>query len=343
MPKDTVLDFLKQESAYEQELALWLLQLESKIVPSEISDSYETTGFQQFSNPLRLSWENVLDLAKMQYPISADQNHHILFVRSSCRELPEHTHEYFEMIYVFSGTSTHLINGNMEILREGDFCILPPSSRHIQFTDAGSLTAKLLVRPSYFTSMCAGLLGKPDSLGSFLTDSIFVKDYERYLVVNTGQSSLIREKVLELGQEILLDDPYSNRISCGLLMVLLTTLIKNYPNNLQAAPIRNINHEILSIMQKDYATITLEALAKHLHYSVPYCSRYIKKLFGRNFSSLLRWTRLQVAKADLRNTDLSVNQISKKVGYESPENFIRAFKDQCHLTPKQYRKQHKAV
>lgn len=338
MSKDNVIDFLKNESVCEQELALWLLQLESKIIPSKISDTNE---FQEFSTPPRLSWEDVLDLAKIQYHINTNQSHHILFIRPGHKELPKHTHDYFEMIYVLSGTSTHLINGNLETLREGDFCILPPSSLHIQSTDVGSLTAELLVLPSFFTSMCAGLLEKPDSLGSFLTDSIYVKNDDLYLVVHTGQSPLIREKVLELGQEILLDDTYSNRIACGLLMVLLITLIRNYPSNLQTAPVRNVHHEILSIMQKEYATITLASLAEYMHYSVPYCSRYIKKLFNQNFSSLLRGIRLQVAKADLRNTNLSVNQISKKVGYESPENFIRAFKNQCHLTPKQYREQYK--
>lgn len=50
--------------------------------------------------------------------------------------------------------------------------------------------------------MRTGLLEKPDSLGSFLTDSIFVKDYDRYLLIHSGQSSFLREKVLALGPPI---------------------------------------------------------------------------------------------------------------------------------------------
>ena len=286
-----------------------------------------------------LSWDDVLNLVRTVYHNPSGQDHHILFIRSAREELPAHTHSYFEIIYVLSGTCVHSFNGNTETLQAGDLCILPPPAQHMQFKNFSSLSAKILVLPSYFISICPGLLQKNDALGTFLANCIYSQSNEQYLLIHTGHDSFVRAKILEIGQEALRDDHYSDLIISGLFMSLLVWLGKNYEISLKSIPPQNIVHEILAVLQNEYATITLESLAKHLHYSVPYCSKYIKKLFGCNFSYLLRWARLQIAADYLKKSTLTVNQISKVVGYENPENFMRAFKNQYHLTPTQYREQ----
>lgn len=67
-----------------------------------------------------------------------------------------------EFIYVLSGSSTHLINRNPETLFEGDFCILPPSARHLQGKAAEGHAIKIPVRPSAFTDICTGFLKGQD-------------------------------------------------------------------------------------------------------------------------------------------------------------------------------------
>ena len=71
---------------------------------------------------------------------------------------------------------------------------------------------------------------------------------------------------------------------------------------------------MLKIMYDQYKTITLSGLAEQLHYTVPYCSKYLKNVFGCTFSA-----------------------IGKEIGYEHTENFFRVFKKHYHMTPSQYR------
>lgn len=319
-----VVDFLNHDSEQEHRL--------TDKLQTPVSEAWEDLALPH------LLWDDVLQMVRSVYHISPEQERHILFLRSARQELPEHTHSYFELIYVLSGSCTHCINGNMETLQAGDLCILPPLARHIQFQDPASITAKLIILPSYFTHICPGLLQKADYLGSFLVNSIYAQGCEQYLSFHTSQNSSIRSLILEIGQESLRDDDYSDRIASGLLMSLLTRLARNYPSDLQSTPVRSIHHDILALLQKEYDTITLESLAKRLHYSVPYCSKYIKKLFGINFSNLLQQVRFQIAKQYLQSSDLTVIQISQKLGYENPENFIRAFKKYFSMTPAQYRK-----
>ena len=312
--------------------------------PEPINDTEEFPPLFKIENSSclpQLTWDDILQLVQTAYDIRSEQKHNILFLRSSREELPEHIHSYFEIIYVLSGTCVHSVNGNMETLQAGDLCILPPPTHHMQFKDSGSLSAKILVLPDYFTRICPGILQRTDSLGTFLTNCIYSQNNDQYLLIHTNNDSTVREEILEIGEEALKDDPYSDLIISGLFMSLLVRLSRDYQVRLKSVPSRNIVHEIMAVLQTEYATITLESLAKRLHYSVPYCSKYIKKLFGCNFSYLLRWSRFQIAADYLAKSTLTVNQISKIVGYENPENFMRAFKNQYHLTPTQYRNQYK--
>lgn len=338
MNTDQVVDFLNHESMTDMDLVNRLQNAE----PTNNSETFSPLpGIKNQGHLPQLSWSDVLQLVQSVYNTSSEQEHHILFLRSSREELPEHTHSYFEIIYVLSGTCDHSVNGNMETLQAGDLCILPPSAQHMQVKDSHSITAKILVQPSYFVRVCPGLLQTVNSLGTFLTNCIYSQTNEQYLLIHTGHDIYVRSKILEIGQEALKDDAYSDIITSGLFMSLLSRLGRDYEITLKAVPPRNAFHEILTILQNEYDTITLESLAKRLHYSVPYCSKYIKKLFGCTFSHLLHQIRFQKAVEYLKKSTLTVNQISKKLGYENPENFMRAFKNQYHLTPTQYRESYK--
>ncbi|MDE7187451.1 MAG: AraC family transcriptional regulator, partial [Lachnospiraceae bacterium] len=219
----------------------------------------------------------------------------------------------------------------------GDFCILPPSARHLQSACDKCDTIKILVRLSAFTEVCAGLLKGQDLLSRFLLSSIYNENSGQCLLFRTGQDEAVREHIFDMFGEMLSPNPYTDRILTGMLMVLLLRLSKSCPAVTQAVPLGNSDHEILLYIQEHYSTITLEQLAAHLHYTVPYCSRYIKKLFGCTFSQLLKQIRFRKADLLLKNSTLTINQISKMIGYENPENFMRAFKKRHQMTPSQYR------
>lgn len=284
-----------------------------------------------------VTWNHILNVIYDVYDIPTDVERTVVLFKPSDMEIPEHTHTYFEIIYVLSGSSVHVINQTVQTFTAGDFCILPPAARHAQSAGTECNTIKILVRLSAFTEICAGLLKGQDMLSRFLLGSIYNENSEQYLLFRTGDNAEVREHILDMFGEMLAPDNYTDRILTGMLMVLLLRLSKHWPAATQIVPLGNSDHEILLYVQENYSTITLEKLAAHLHYTVPYCSRYIKKLFGCTFSQLLKQTRFQKADLLLKNSTLTVNQISKMIGYENPENFMRAFKKRHKMTPSQYR------
>jgi transcriptional regulator GlxA family with amidase domain len=66
--------------------------------------------------------------------------------------------------------------------------------------------------------------------------------------------------------------------------------------------------------------------------------RVFKETTGVSPMKHLLSVRLSAAKALLRRTDLSVQEIAKEVGYENALTFSRVFKNSEDIAPSEYRK-----
>ncbi|EXX84824.1 AraC family transcriptional regulator [Paenibacillus darwinianus] len=84
--------------------------------------------------------------------------------------------------------------------------------------------------------------------------------------------------------------------------------------------------------------LTLEGVANELNVSAVYLSRIFKQESGASFVSLLTHTRIKAAIRLLGETELSMNEIAERVGYESQHYFSTSFKKVVGLPPMQYRK-----
>lgn len=96
-------------------------------------------------------------------------------------------------------------------------------------------------------------------------------------------------------------------------------------------------NEIMNYIQEHYLTVTLDELAEKMKLSKPYLSKYIKDKSDMTFSDIVRNVRLKKARALLKNTSMTVDNIADSVGYQNVEHFIRLFKKKYGMTPVQYR------
>lgn len=84
--------------------------------------------------------------------------------------------------------------------------------------------------------------------------------------------------------------------------------------------------------------IDAEAVALDAGMSVRQFNRRFKSATGETFTAYLQLTRVEAAKVDLVNTDLSFEHISSSAGYENVSFFRRLFKKATSLTPAEYRR-----
>lgn len=126
-------------------------------------------------------------------------------------------------------------------------------------------------------------------------------------------------------------------------MILFANLLRNDINKVELhQELQKTNKQlasILSYIQGNYKTTTLDDLSKEFHFSIPYLSKLIKTTTGHTFKEMIQTLKLNKAIELLSSTDLKIRDISETIGYENDTHFIRTFKKVYGLSPNQYRQQ----
>ncbi|RST74328.1 response regulator [Siminovitchia acidinfaciens] len=100
----------------------------------------------------------------------------------------------------------------------------------------------------------------------------------------------------------------------------------------------SIIQHCLDYLSANYASsISLNDLAKVVHLSASHLSRIFKNNLGVTFVDVLTKIRIERAKDLLENKDLSIQFISNRVGFSSPDYFSSTFRKLEGVSPSQYR------
>lgn len=106
------------------------------------------------------------------------------------------------------------------------------------------------------------------------------------------------------------------------------------------------NNEIVSCadqyMQRHYQReISLDDIAQAVNLSPYYFSRFYKEQTGENFSTKLSQIRIDHAKRYLLETDISIKELSSRVGYADANYFSKTFKKITGDTPTSYKEKYR--
>ena len=96
----------------------------------------------------------------------------------------------------------------------------------------------------------------------------------------------------------------------------------------------------IGYIQEHFAeNLTVNVLVEHYGMSPNYFSSMFKKEMSRSAVNYITELRINQARELLYHSELSVVDISKKVGYEDSQYFFRVFKKYLGMTPLQYREE----
>lgn len=121
--------------------------------------------------------------------------------------------------------------------------------------------------------------------------------------------------------------------------VKFISIFLEYMYELECQGLNNELKKAVAYIRQNYKNdIKLFDVAKEIGLNETYFSRVFKKKFGINYSDYLNNVRLEKSKELLNTTNLTMNEISTEVGYNSESYFSRIFKLNFKITPKQFRK-----
>ena len=254
-------------------------------------------------------------------------------------DFPEHSHDFIEVVYMWLGSTTHIINGKEVLISEGELLFLSRNARHsIRRADENDIAINFIILPEFFTNSISSLGEEDSPLKRFITDSLESAsggaDYLHFKVAGELPVQNLVENLIW----ILINDTRNKRTVNRITMELLFQHLMNCTDSISYA---NEEDELvvkfLRYIDDNYRDASLSEAAKLLFCDSSWLSREIKKRTGKNYTDLIRERRLAQAVFYLKNTNMKISQIVPAIGYDNVSYFYRIFFEAYNMTPKQLR------
>lgn len=259
---------------------------------------------------------------------------------------PMQSHMFFEICCQYSGYSMFEIPENDKLrrihLHEGDFLFIPPDQPHKTTVESDSILLNIGIRKSTFLEAFSHNIPEDSAVGSFFS-GIFEADVEkRYILFQTGKSDIIWRPLQSLMLTYCTPSLYSKNVMNLELSLLMLKLLQHFSHSTKLAynssSLSSRVSGIMSYVENHYTEVTVQDVAKKFGYAPDYLNQTFKAATGHTLGETIRNLKMQKALSLLKNSDMSVQEISDYLGYMHPANLIRNVKKYCDMTPAQYRR-----
>lgn len=249
---------------------------------------------------------------------------------------PLHRSKELMLLLMHAGEVHFYTTGGVEVLHNGDICIVTPSTLHaIHTVSVQTRYTIFAIQPelfpfpsshyfsqSFFLPMQSGMLQIPQLLRSGM------EGYESILM------PMLRLDIRKEGTENYAMELLSIAME---LCSALSCLCKNKPEAF--APASSVIEQCLQYIDNNYThRITLQDIARHVHLHPNYLCTLFRQQTGKSIFEQINWVRTHAASKLLRSTQLPMGQIAAKSGFQNTNYFSRTFRQYIGTSPTQYRK-----
>ena len=271
------------------------------------------------------------------------ENGKLIDIRPHTRfiHFPRHTHNYVEFVYMYQGTTTHMIDGQKILLKEGDLLFMNQhAEQEIMPAGEHDIAVNFMILPRFFDTVLRNLDNESSALRDFLISCLTDRDMGGNYLYFDASGILPVQNLMENMIWIMLTGPQNRRtLSQNTISLLFLTLIEqaSHFHVSGSSYEQNLILRLLNYIDTEYQTATLHAFANDQGEDIYTLSRLIKKKTSRTFKDLLVEKRLHQAEYLLVNTSLPIADIALSVGYENTSYFHRIFRQTYGISPREWR------
>ena len=234
-----------------------------------------------------------------------------------------HSHNFFEIVSVFSGSIHHRINGRTYTQRSGDICILRPGDCH------------LAIRQTETFKACVS------SISAELMDPFLAafQIRERMFSVKTSVIYHVHSQQIQNLQQA-----FEQLQCCGgqqkmdqgkIIISMILQYYLQYENGEQVEWIDRITREMNHPENLAKGVLALQRIANLSHSQL---CRVFRRTLDQTPQQFIKEMRLNYAYAMICNTSEPFEKISAMVGYSSFSHFSIIFTERFHQSPSVLRK-----
>lgn len=266
-----------------------------------------------------------------------DMRPHVRFIH-----FPLHTHNYVEFIYMCQGETTHIIDGQRIVLKEGDLLFMNQHARQ-EILPAGEndIAVNFMILPEFFDTAFSMLEKNESPLRDFLVSCLTKKNADgNFLYFKVSDIPQIQNIMENMIWNMIVTDSTDyqnvNQVTIGLLFLNLLKHTESIGVS-RASYDQEIMFKLLRYIDTDYRDASLSIFSESVGEDPYVLSRIIKKNTGSTFKELLQSKRLNKAQELLKNTNISIADISVMVGYDNTSFFHRLFRRNIGCSPRDFR------
>ena len=252
---------------------------------------------------------------------------------------PKHSHNFIEVIYMCSGTTTHIINGNKLVLKEGELLFLGQNANQ-EILPAGinDIAVNFIVLPEFFDVSLVMLKDEETPLRAFIINSLKSNNSNSsYMHFKVADVLPIQNLVENLIWTLIKGTSNKRKIN-SFTMGLIFLQLMDYTDRLVLYDKEEQTIlKVLKYADENYRDGSLTELASSLHYDFSWLSREIKRKTGKTYTEIVQEKRLSQASFLLTNTDMNISDIANQVGYDNVSYFHRLFKKRFNMSPYKYK------
>lgn len=247
-----------------------------------------------------------------------------------------HTHDYYEIAVVFSGSIVHNINGESYIMRRGDCCLIRPEDSHFFEDEPGQaqrncLNANFMCRADFmenalatFGTNCLSMLLSINRPLSFKISNTVISKIEKTCLYIQSPGERPTDNNLMICKSVIIE------LLGACVLHQCTQIHDDFPEWLDSL--------VLSMQNPDNFSKRIPELIEGISYSYSYIQKQFRYYMGTSIVSYWSGIKLSHAKELLINSNLTVLEISTRLGYETASHFNHLFKKHYGVSPSSIRK-----
>lgn len=247
-----------------------------------------------------------------------------------------HSHVFFEIMFMFLGDGENFVEESSEKLSEGDICVITPGVFHLPYVQGDNVLVNFCVREpfavEFFRHFHAG-----DVADFFRADP--AGERHKYMIIRGCP------EIYEAGARLISaftenEWPDARAERNAYLSVFLSTLVKFSSGRtiLSAETFRpdDLAPTIISRIQNEYMTISLDSLADEYGYSKSHICRLIRRASGTTFTEMVNRLRVREA-CRLIDSGMNSSDAAEGSGFSDAAYFARTFRKYMGMTPGEFR------
>ncbi len=266
-----------------------------------------------------LNQDMLNEILILKEPTSLDMDY---FKKGVKRVIYFHSHRFYEMIYVMSGSGTHIIEREERPMKKGSVFLLAPNVAHRYYPEENCDDLRICnVVFSRIPSESFQLNGayaearlSPDALLRF--------------------ESYLHQMETEFTAQLV---GYRDNMQ-AYCRLLLSEILRSEGGQSISGSQRSKLDEVLAYIEEHYATTSFQECAQLSSYCPTYFCRLFKEATGLTFGEYINNKKITAAAKLLLETDDSIESIAHRVNLQNGNHFYSLFKKHIGLTPKAFRK-----